>query len=255
MFMFGLFTAAAFIASAKAAKLTNTPQDFVNVKAGQPFTLTWTEASGPVTILLKNGPSTNLKTVTTLASGQTSNAFTWTPDTTLPEDQYAIEIIDSGAPNYSVQFPISGGSSAPSSASSTTTEAPSYSFSSPADVYPSSSHASSGYSSGTGNATSSVHYTGTSASARPTSPANATSSSYSSSFSSAHSSTSKPTPTTLPDTSLASGKSSSFALLLLSTASFMFFLWWMIDGTSINNYGNTWTYIYLIFLKGYFHCT
>lgn len=51
-----------------AATFTMTPSQFVNVQVGSPFSLTWTGASGPVTLLLKNGISTDLKTVETIAS-------------------------------------------------------------------------------------------------------------------------------------------------------------------------------------------
>src|SRR6266542_1989312 len=47
-----------FIATAslaKAAKLGNT--DFTSISAGILFTITWLDASGPVTLKLKNGPA------------------------------------------------------------------------------------------------------------------------------------------------------------------------------------------------------
>ena len=53
-----LFVAAlAAIAEAKVAFLNSA---YV-VEAGQPFTLTWGGASGPVNIILENGPKDNLK--------------------------------------------------------------------------------------------------------------------------------------------------------------------------------------------------
>lgn len=59
--------AATAIATANAAvQFTNSV--FNNVTAGQSFTLTWSGATGPVDILLKNGPSTALVTVSTVAS-------------------------------------------------------------------------------------------------------------------------------------------------------------------------------------------
>lgn len=51
---------ASFAALAQAVSLTNS--DFT-IRAGQPFTITWTDAQGPVTITLKNGDSNNLQTV------------------------------------------------------------------------------------------------------------------------------------------------------------------------------------------------
>lgn len=56
-----------------AAKASFTNTDF-SVEAGKPFKLTWDGASGPVTILLKSGPSGNLKTVSTLTCTLPSSA-------------------------------------------------------------------------------------------------------------------------------------------------------------------------------------
>lgn len=56
--------AALFLAAlANAVEFTNNAYD---VKAGEPFTLTWADASGPVTITLMNGPRDDLKPVETL---------------------------------------------------------------------------------------------------------------------------------------------------------------------------------------------
>lgn len=63
-----VLVAAAALAVAKAAQFTNTPAQFVGVATGTPFDLTWSNATGPVTLLLKNGASTDLKTVETIAS-------------------------------------------------------------------------------------------------------------------------------------------------------------------------------------------
>ena len=59
------FIAPALFAALVAAKASFTNPDF-SVQDGKPFKLTWTGAQGPVSILLKNGPSGNLKTVSTL---------------------------------------------------------------------------------------------------------------------------------------------------------------------------------------------
>ncbi|KZL70179.1 extracellular matrix protein [Colletotrichum tofieldiae] len=107
---------AGFAALAQAVQLTNSNFD---VQAGEPFTITWSDAQGPVTLTLKNGPSTNLATVQTITSGQTGTSFTWTPSSTLPSDQYAIEISDgSGTPNYSGQFTLTTDVTASASVSS-----------------------------------------------------------------------------------------------------------------------------------------
>lgn len=45
--------------------LTNSNWD---VTEGTPFEITWTDADGAVTLLLKDGPSSNLATVATIAS-------------------------------------------------------------------------------------------------------------------------------------------------------------------------------------------
>ena len=60
-----LVAAAAFVV-AQAVQFTN--PSFNSITAGQAFNLTWTGATGAVTLTLKNGPSTALKTVSTIAS-------------------------------------------------------------------------------------------------------------------------------------------------------------------------------------------
>ncbi|KAK1476112.1 hypothetical protein CCUS01_05216 [Colletotrichum cuscutae] len=112
---------AGFAAMAQAVQLTNTN---FNVQAGQAFEITWSDASGPVTLTLKNGPSTDLKTVSTIATGQSGTSFSWTPSSTLPTDQYAIEISDStGTPNYSEQFTLTTSVTASASVSSASASA------------------------------------------------------------------------------------------------------------------------------------
>lgn len=56
---------AALAALAQAVQLTNS--DF-NLVPGQPFTIEWAEASGPVTLRLKTGPSDALVTVQEITS-------------------------------------------------------------------------------------------------------------------------------------------------------------------------------------------
>ncbi|PBP21613.1 hypothetical protein BUE80_DR007641 [Diplocarpon rosae] len=108
--------AAATLSLANAAvQLTNGPATFSSgVAAGSPLEITWSGAEGPVTLTLKSGQSTDLKTVEVIASGQTGTSYTWTPPTSLPDDTYALQIDDStGIPNYSVQFAITGGTASP----------------------------------------------------------------------------------------------------------------------------------------------
>jgi hypothetical protein len=62
-----LLAAAAFVLT-NAAQFTNPPQSFVGITVGKPVNVTWDNASGPVTLLLKNGDPNSLKTVSTLAS-------------------------------------------------------------------------------------------------------------------------------------------------------------------------------------------
>ncbi|KAI8711217.1 GPI-anchored domain-containing protein [Fusarium sp. LHS14.1] len=90
----------------RAVKLTNSAYDVVPGKA---FTITWTEAQGPVTLRLKSGPQTNLETVEEITSGQSGESFTWNGPSDFDGRLYALEIEDeSGDVNYSVQFPIEG---------------------------------------------------------------------------------------------------------------------------------------------------
>ncbi|KAM0332183.1 hypothetical protein ACHAQA_002458 [Verticillium albo-atrum] len=123
------FTSATILAALVAyvqakAEFTNTLEDFAGIIPGEDFTLEWANAEGPVTILLKEGPSDDLSTVETLISGETGNSFTWSVPTNLPSGQYAFEIDDGDEVNYSRQFPLQGdGSAVVSSATVTVTSA------------------------------------------------------------------------------------------------------------------------------------
>ncbi|KAH8775595.1 extracellular matrix protein [Diaporthe sp. PMI_573] len=116
-FTAGFIAVVTAAAPAWAIQLTNSAYA---VEAGQPFTLTWTDSQGPVTITLKNGPSTNLGDVEVIGSGVTGNSFTWTPPSSLPSDTYAFEVADSSSdsPNYSPQFTFQGNGAATTAASS-----------------------------------------------------------------------------------------------------------------------------------------
>ena len=61
-----LLAAAAF-AVAQAATFGMTGSQFVGVTTGSAFNISWYGASGPVTLLLKNGEANALKTVSTIA--------------------------------------------------------------------------------------------------------------------------------------------------------------------------------------------
>ncbi|ROW18068.1 hypothetical protein VPNG_00311 [Cytospora leucostoma] len=117
----GLLAIAAAFPSVLAVEFTNTDFDVV---AGKAFTLSWADASGDVTITLKDGASTDLKTVSVLASGLTGTSYTWTPSASLTSDTYAFEIEDdTGVPNYSSQFEFVGSASATSAVASSTAAA------------------------------------------------------------------------------------------------------------------------------------
>jgi hypothetical protein len=84
------------------------------VPAGKPYTITWTPTTtGPVTILLLRGPSTNVVPIggPIASSIDNTGTFEWTPPTTLEPDttHYGIQLIvdATGQFQYSTQFGIS----------------------------------------------------------------------------------------------------------------------------------------------------
>ncbi|KAK2046980.1 hypothetical protein LZ31DRAFT_551776 [Colletotrichum somersetense] len=202
---------AGFAALAQAVQLTNSNFD---VEAGKPFTITWSDAQGPVTLTLKNGPSTNLVTVQSIATGQSGTSFVWTPSTTLPSDQYAIEISDgTGTPNYSEQFSLATDVTASASASASATTAASSAASTTAAPSITSSASSSSASAESSSAASSA--SNSSASSTLSSSTHA---------STRHSATSEPTtaPTSVPGSnSVRLG--SPIALIGLTVAAMLYF--------------------------------
>ncbi|KUI57242.1 hypothetical protein VP1G_04492 [Cytospora mali] len=192
-----LLAIAAALPSALAVEFTNS--DYT-VTAGKTFTLTWADASGPVTITLKDGPSTNLKDVEVLASGVTGTSFTWTPDSSLPSDTYAFEIEDStGVPNYSSQFTFQGSASASASSSvASSTSVSSTLSSSTVTSTKSASSTSSGSSSSGSSSSGSATAATTSDSSTASASSTTTKSSSSSKSSTATSSTSTSTSTSTP---------------------------------------------------------
>jgi len=60
----------ALVGLVNAASFTNPT---VDPKPGQPFELTWTDAQGPVDIILRSGDPKNLDTVMTLACKHAQN--------------------------------------------------------------------------------------------------------------------------------------------------------------------------------------
>ncbi|SMY19619.1 unnamed protein product [Zymoseptoria tritici ST99CH_1A5] len=95
------------------------------VTAGMQTAITYAtnDTTSPVTILLKKGPSGDLKTVSTLTDSATNGQFIWTPSTSLENGvNYALEITQGTQLNYFGPFQIQGatgeGSSSSSSSSS-----------------------------------------------------------------------------------------------------------------------------------------
>lgn len=65
----------------------------------------------PVTILLRQGPSSNLQTIETLTTSSVGGQFIWTPPLSLPNGQdYALEIRQAGQNNYYGPFTVQGAS-------------------------------------------------------------------------------------------------------------------------------------------------
>ncbi|KAK4108543.1 hypothetical protein N656DRAFT_692201, partial [Canariomyces notabilis] len=85
------------------AAVTFTNPDYY-IEAGAPFTITWTNNRGAVTITLMNGPDADLQPVLVLVSDYEGEAYTWTPPSTLPTDSYELRIEDSGSVDYSPRF-------------------------------------------------------------------------------------------------------------------------------------------------------
>jgi hypothetical protein len=99
-------------------KFTNSNFD---VEEGEPFTLTWQDAEGPVTITLVTGPEKNLEAVTVITTSGSDGEFTWTPED-LPSGTYAFEIVDStNVKNWSLRFDYTGTGSVTPTATPTST--------------------------------------------------------------------------------------------------------------------------------------
>ncbi|KAK4128615.1 hypothetical protein N657DRAFT_560691 [Parathielavia appendiculata] len=117
---FSVGTVLAFAAAVLAKPvLLNSNYD---IEEGEPFTLKWNNAQGPITITLMTGDPGNLKVVSDIASGVTGSEYTFTLSG-IPSGNYAIRITDgSGEPNYGKLFSYSGtGSLSSSSASESAT--------------------------------------------------------------------------------------------------------------------------------------
>ncbi|EAS33293.3 extracellular matrix protein [Coccidioides immitis RS] len=124
-----LLAAAALIASTVAQSelaFTSFPSD---VQVGKPVAVTWAggDATKPVTIKLRKGPSDDLKDIAVLTSSATGGSYTWTPSSSLVDgDDYALQINQGSDINYTNLFSISGGSGSaiPSTDSATLSATP-----------------------------------------------------------------------------------------------------------------------------------
>lgn len=108
-----LLVALSLAPAAFAVTLTNS--DFP-IAIGQPFTITWINASGPVTIDLLGGADANqpLPVVVTIARNVSGNSFTWTPSPVESHAVYGLRVFDDITDEaYSFAFQIQGNVCAP----------------------------------------------------------------------------------------------------------------------------------------------
>ncbi|KAM0714812.1 hypothetical protein Q7P37_009276 [Cladosporium fusiforme] len=111
--------ALAAVAAAQSAVLTftNVPNPITDGQA-QAITYATNDTTNPVSILLRQGPSDDLKTIETLTEDATGGQFIWTPSTSLPNgNNYALQIKQGDEINYFGPFTVQGASSSASSAS------------------------------------------------------------------------------------------------------------------------------------------
>jgi hypothetical protein len=66
--------AAAALAVAQAVEFTDAAGSFSEITAGKTFNFTWADATGAVTLTLKNGGANNLQTVNVIQSTYPSTA-------------------------------------------------------------------------------------------------------------------------------------------------------------------------------------
>ncbi|KAK3906966.1 hypothetical protein C8A05DRAFT_29170 [Staphylotrichum tortipilum] len=178
------------------------------ITEGEPFTLKWNNAEGPVTVTLMTGSDpNNLKKVTDLTTGQTGTEYTFTLND-LPSGKYAIRITDGSAePNYSPQFNYVGTGVLPSSSSTSLSATPS---STSASVSSTSASSTSSTSSASSSTTSSVSSTSSTLSTSTTSTSST--------------STRQPAATTAPvNTNNGQRFASPLALIAVTVAALVFF--------------------------------
>ncbi|KAK3724850.1 hypothetical protein LTR37_000898 [Vermiconidia calcicola] len=96
------------VAQSQVLFFTNVPNP---VTDGEPQAILWSsnDTQSPVTILLRKGISTNLKTVSTLTNDATGGTFIWTPPASLPNGiDYALQIKQGSETNYYGPFSVQG---------------------------------------------------------------------------------------------------------------------------------------------------
>ncbi|KAI5370301.1 hypothetical protein Slin15195_G011790 [Septoria linicola] len=124
-----LVGALAALAAAQSTVISFTNALPAPAQVGIPFELTYatTDASSPITILLRKGASNDLQTVSTLTSAATGGSFEWTPASDLEDgSDYALQIQQGTEVNYLGPFSIEGGSGTGASTSSSSAAPPSY---------------------------------------------------------------------------------------------------------------------------------
>jgi len=116
--LFKTLTIAALAAAAWAQgeiKITGGPSSVV---AGKSYTFKFTGATGPATVILREGASSDLKTISTITESATGGEFTWNVPTSLKTDNdYALQISAAGSGTNFWAMSIAGGT-APASTSS-----------------------------------------------------------------------------------------------------------------------------------------
>ena len=113
-----LAAGAALVASALSLTIDTFPT--AGVEAGKTYTITYSPKDNtPTTFILRKGVSTDLDTVDTLTTTATGGSFQWTVDSKYVDaTNYALEIRQEGvSPNFSGQFPLTGGEGTESSSS------------------------------------------------------------------------------------------------------------------------------------------
>ncbi|KAK2741916.1 hypothetical protein FQN57_005475 [Myotisia sp. PD_48] len=180
MHFFKTLVAGALLVASTVAQQTLQFTSFpTTLTPGQAFNVQWIggDATLPVTITLRKGPSGNLDDIAVLTSSATGGSYLWTPSKSLVDgDDYALKISQGDEFNYTGLFSIKGGSGKPTK---TETDTDSYSTtkSSSATVTPPSnsttfttSTASGGISSSIGrnNTITSATLTSTDATSTPT---------------------------------------------------------------------------------------